>query len=538
VKVTVGSAVDTQPPTSPTLISATAASATEVDLLWTASTDNTGIAGYQIIRNGSVIGSVPGATLNWADRNVNANATYIYTVKADDAAGNYSGASNSLQITTPAVLSSSTCPAPAASAFTGCYYSNTTLSGDPVFIRTDPEINFYWGNSSPDRSLPPLGFSARWQGNFTFSPGTYTFTVVTSDGMRLYFDGNLIIDNWRDQPPYAFTAKPTISSGTHLITVEYYERLGGATAQVSWQKTSSATPAAPVISSFTAIPSNVVPGQPVNLSWAVSGAASISIDNGVGNVTSLSTATVSPAQTTIYTLTASNSTDTSTATVKVTVGSAVDTQPPTPPTLISATAASPTEVNLLWTASTDNTGIAGYQIIRNGSVIGSVPGATLNWVDTNVNANATYTYAVKADDAAGNYSGASNSVQITTPAAATTSVSWLGACWEPLTISGVTGNFQAIDFVLTTSTPVPIQGTLFFAPNCDASQGTDNMNDFNTLTGSTHMIRGFTHFPDVIPTSAYYWAGPRTDDGKCAPGSPCSGCVNYNKATPVCSALP
>src|ERR1700679_593560 len=77
----------------------------------------------------------------------------------------------------------STCPGPATNAFTGCYYSNTTLSGDPVFIRTDPAINFYWGNGSPASSLPPLDFSVRWQGNFTFSPGTYTFTVVTSDGM-------------------------------------------------------------------------------------------------------------------------------------------------------------------------------------------------------------------------------------------------------------------------------------------------------------------------------------------------------------------
>src|ERR1700722_9395258 len=74
--------------------------------------------------------------------------------------------------------SSLTCPAPATGAFTGCYYNNMTLSGDPAFVRTDSQINFYWGNGSPDPSLQPLDFSIRWEGNFMFSQGNYTFTVV------------------------------------------------------------------------------------------------------------------------------------------------------------------------------------------------------------------------------------------------------------------------------------------------------------------------------------------------------------------------
>jgi hypothetical protein len=147
-------------------------------------------------------------------------------------------------------------------------------------------------------------------------------------------------------------------------------------------------------------------------------------------------------------------------------------------------------------------------------------------------------YTVKASDAAGNYSAASNSLPVTTPVAISASVTWYGACWQPATIFGVTGNFQAIDFVLTTPTPAPVQGTLFFAPNCDPRNGQDNMNDFDTPTGSTHTVQGFTHHPNEIPTSAYYWVGSRTPDGKCAPGSPCSGCVNYTPSTPLCGTLP
>ena len=113
-----------------------------------------------------------------------------------------------------------TCPAPATAAFTGCYYSNTTLSGSPVLVRTDAAINFYWGNNSPHPSLPRLNFSVRWQGYFTLSQGNYTFTALTSDGMRLYVDGNLIIDRWRDQAPFIYKASRTLNQGSHLITVE------------------------------------------------------------------------------------------------------------------------------------------------------------------------------------------------------------------------------------------------------------------------------------------------------------------------------
>ena len=213
-------------------------------------------------------------------------------------------------------------------------------------------------------------------------------------------------------------------------------------------------------------------------------------------------------------------------------------QPPTVPTLVSATAISASEAYLVWTLSSDSIGVAGYQILRNGSALASVSGYTLTYADTTVSGNSTYIYTVKAFDAAGNYSAASNSIQVITPASANVSVTWYGACWEPLTIYGITGNFQAIDFSLATSSPVPVQGTLFFAPNCDPSQGTDNMNDNNSLTGSTHMIQGFTHFPNLIPSSAYYWVGNQTANGTCAPGSPCSGCVNYTRNTPLCSTLP
>ena len=233
--VTVSTAIDTQPPTVPTIVSAIARSATEIDLVWTASTDNIGVARYQIIRNGSVVASVSGGSLSYADNSVSQDTAYTYFIKAYDAAGNYSSASNSAQVTTPALPLSGTCPTPATGAFTGCYYDNTSLTGNPVFIRTDSQINFDWGGGSPDKSLSPGNFSVRWQGNVTFAQGAYTFTVITSDGMRLYIDGNIVLDRWRDQPPYIYTVAQTLGQGNHLITVEYYERNFAATAVLSWR---------------------------------------------------------------------------------------------------------------------------------------------------------------------------------------------------------------------------------------------------------------------------------------------------------------
>lgn len=416
LRITVAPAGDTLPPSVPVLVSVKAKSTSEVDLVWTASSDNIGVAGYQITRNGSIAASVPGYSLGYVDTSVGANATYSYTLKAYDAAGNYSTASNSMQVTTPApVPLAGACPAPATNAFTGCYYNNMTLSGNPVLVRTDSRINFDWGSGSPDASLPAYNFSARWQGNFTFGPGNYTFTAITSDGMRLYVDGSLILDRWRDQPPFFYTASQTLSQGTHLVVVEYYEHTGGATAQLWWQNNSPGAQV-PVITSFTANPPAITAGQPVTLSWNVSGATTISIDNGVGDVSTKSSITTSPSQTTTYTLTASSAAGVSTSVVKVTVTAASDTQPPSVPSIVSVMAKSASEVDLAWAASTDNVGVAGYQILRNGSLLSFVGGATLSYSDTSVTQNSTYTYTVKAYDAAGNYSAPSNGVRVSTPA--------------------------------------------------------------------------------------------------------------------------
>ncbi|MGE5529280.1 MAG: right-handed parallel beta-helix repeat-containing protein [Patescibacteria group bacterium] len=89
---------DTEPPTAPTNLAATAVSSSRIDLTWTASTDNVGVTGYQIFRNGQQVGT--SGTTSYSDTGLQPNTTYTYYVKAYDAAGNVSPQSNTAQATT------------------------------------------------------------------------------------------------------------------------------------------------------------------------------------------------------------------------------------------------------------------------------------------------------------------------------------------------------------------------------------------------------------------------------------------------------
>jgi parallel beta-helix repeat protein len=93
---------DIEPPSAPTGLAATVVSATRVDLSWSTATDNVGVAGYTVYRNGSPIGTVGTSTLSFSDTTVAASTTYSYTVDAVDAVGNHSAHSEAAPATTPA----------------------------------------------------------------------------------------------------------------------------------------------------------------------------------------------------------------------------------------------------------------------------------------------------------------------------------------------------------------------------------------------------------------------------------------------------
>lgn len=91
-----------------------------------------------------------------------------------------------------------------------------------------------------------------------------------------------------------------------------------------------------------------------------------------------------------------------------------DAQAPTAPSSLRTTGTTSSSIALAWNASTDNVGVTGYDIYRNSTLIGSVSGSTLTYTNTGLPAGTTYTYFVKAKDAAGNASPASNSISAAT----------------------------------------------------------------------------------------------------------------------------
>ncbi|MGB8645970.1 MAG: PA14 domain-containing protein [Anaerolineae bacterium] len=116
----------------------------------------------------------------------------------------------------------------------GEYFDNPDLTGAPVLVVNNPEINFNWGVNSPDPRIPADRFSARWTRSQYFDAGTYRFTLTTDDGSRVWVGDRLLIDQWRDQPPTAYTADMTLAAGTYPLRVEHYDRSGNASIQLSW----------------------------------------------------------------------------------------------------------------------------------------------------------------------------------------------------------------------------------------------------------------------------------------------------------------
>jgi hypothetical protein len=121
------------------------------------------------------------------------------------------------------------------------YFANPSLDGTPAVVRTDSAINFDWTNHRPHGSIPIDHWSARWTGEFLFDAGEYLFKAYTDDGIRLWIDGQLVIDQWINQVATLSEKRANVSAGTHSVRVEYYDNIGNAVAKVWWELMSPPT---------------------------------------------------------------------------------------------------------------------------------------------------------------------------------------------------------------------------------------------------------------------------------------------------------
>jgi hypothetical protein len=120
------------------------------------------------------------------------------------------------------------------------YYDNANLTGATV-TRVDPQINFDWGSAAPATGIGADTFSARWTGQVQAQfTQTYTFYALADDGVRLWVNGQKLIDQWKDQGPTEYSGTIALTAGTkYSIVVEYYDNAFGAAIQLRWSSPST-----------------------------------------------------------------------------------------------------------------------------------------------------------------------------------------------------------------------------------------------------------------------------------------------------------
>jgi chitodextrinase len=350
-----GGTSDAQTPTVPTNVTASAASSSQINLSWSASSDNVGIAGYRIYRNG---GTTPITTVNgtsYQNAGLAAGTTYTYTVAAYDAAGNVSGNSSPASATT---ASAATPPPPPSTP-------NLVRGRIPTGSTTLYTTNYITDGDYTLANVGGAGSGPQW---ILFDLGqTYALDTVKvwhyADG-RVYRDVIVQVSN-----------DATFASGVTTVFNNDTDNSAGQGAGTNAEYPEPGT--------GQNIPISKVNARYVRL-W--SNGSNMSEWNHYGEVEVYGSA----------------------ATVQQ------DTQAPTAPQNLTGSAASSSQINLSWTASTDNVGVAGYRIYVNGATtpLTSVTGTT--YQHTGLSASTTYSYTVAAYDAAGNASARSVIASITT----------------------------------------------------------------------------------------------------------------------------
>jgi chitodextrinase len=390
--VTTPAVLDTTAPSIPTGLTATTVSLAQINLSWTASTDNIAVTGYRIVRNGFPLVDLPGNVTTYENRGLSASTTYLYTVRALDAAGNVSGSSAAASATTLGAPDTVPPTAPTDLAATTASQSQINLSWtagtDNVVVanhrvyRDGAVIASVAGTTYQDTGLSPST--------------SYTYNVDAIDG-----DGNV-------------------------------SPLSGGTSATTLAAPDTSPPSVPL--GFTA---TAVSSSQINLSWVTPvdnvDVTGYDIFRGgtlyatVGNVTSFQDTGLTPGTTYSYRVRAfdlAGNVSGLSLQQSATTPTAPDTTAPTTPTGLTASAFSSSKIDLSWTPSTDNVAVTGYRVYRNSVFVVALGSSNTAFQDTGLAPSTSYSYVIDAVDAAGNASGISSMAGATTLSADTVTLQW------------------------------------------------------------------------------------------------------------------
>jgi len=401
-------ASDTTAPSVPANLSGTAISSSQINLTWTASIDNIGVAGYKVFRNGVQAGTPTGAA--YSDTGLTASTAYAYTVSAYDAAGNASAQSASVSVTTQTnpVSTSGLAGYWKFDEGSGTVAADSSGNGNNGTLVNGPT----WTTGKVGNALSFNGVSAAVTIPASTQYDTSTFTMsfwikplslnsggqwnnivmgreaYTLKGFRFGLASNGAPRFWTTQSggsiTLASTAAAPLNAFAHVVVT--YD---GSTARMYVNGVQSGT------ASGTYVPPSGV---------------DLTIDGGIGG-TIPSNSVIDDVRWYNRALSASE------IQTLYNNGSVPDTASPSIPAGLSGKAISSSQINLTWTASTDDIGVAGYKVFRDGVQAGIQTGTSYS--DTGLTASTVYSYTVAAYDAAGNTSAQSTAVSaITTGSAA------------------------------------------------------------------------------------------------------------------------
>ena len=251
--------IDTSAPTVPSNITALSISANQINLNWAASTDDNGVVGYKIFRNGVQVANIANI-ITYSDLGLVPGTLYSYNIYAYDLAGNNSSKSNTAVAATYSSIGID-------SGLKAEYFDNTDFTNLKL-SRVDPNINFSWGTVAPNTSMNVDTYSVRWTGQLIpMYTEEYTFSTLSDDGVALWVNGTRIINNWNAHSVTENTGKIKLTAGQKVdIKLEYYQYNGDSTIKLSWTSINQIKQIIPQNQLLRYLKDNTAPTVPTNIS--------------------------------------------------------------------------------------------------------------------------------------------------------------------------------------------------------------------------------------------------------------------------------
>jgi PA14 domain-containing protein/chitobiase/beta-hexosaminidase-like protein/Big-like domain-containing protein len=166
----------------------------------------------------------------------------------------------------------------------GAYYTNHTsaspYTGSPTLVRTDAVVNFNWDSAGPDPSIGQTVYTVRWTGSVQPQfDETYTFYATADDGVRLWVNGQELVNQWQDEGATTYQGSIALKAQQlYNIEMDYYQNGGGAIAELQWSSPSTAQAVIPQtqLYPYTNPPPTIILSSPTNGS-TYTAAASVTI---------------------------------------------------------------------------------------------------------------------------------------------------------------------------------------------------------------------------------------------------------------------